>query len=59
MSLNINQTAANQGAGIDVASIVDQLIYTEQATERIWQQEKITHPLGSDRSLCRHDRGLF
>jgi len=40
-SLNLNQSSS-QGSGIDVTAIVDQLIYAEQAPERIWQQEKIT-----------------
>ena len=38
--MNINQTAATQGTGIDVTSIVDQIIYSEQASERIWQQQQ-------------------
>jgi flagellar hook-associated protein 2 len=40
-AISLNQTAANQGAGIDVSSIVDQIIFAEQAPERIWQQQQI------------------
>jgi len=39
-NLNMNQTSATQGTGIDVTSIVDQIIYSEQASERIWQQQQ-------------------
>jgi flagellar hook-associated protein 2 len=41
-NLNINQTSANQGTGIDVTSVVDQIIYSEQAPERIWQQQQVS-----------------
>jgi len=41
-SLNLNQSSASSGTGIDVTAVVDQLIYAEQAPERIWQQEQIT-----------------
>jgi len=41
-NLNINQSSASQGTGIDVTAVVDQIIYAEQAPERIWQQEQIT-----------------
>jgi flagellar hook-associated protein 2 len=40
-SLNLNQSTASQGAGIDVTSVVDQIIYSEQAPERIWQQQQL------------------
>ena len=39
--INLSQTSATQGAGIDVTSIVDQIIFTEQAPERIWQQQQL------------------
>src|SRR6266849_960964 len=39
--INLNQTSASQGAGIDVTSVVDQIIFAEQAPERIWQQQQI------------------
>lgn len=41
VNLNINQSSANQGSGIDVTSVVDQIIYAEQAPERIWQQQQL------------------
>jgi flagellar hook-associated protein 2 len=41
-NLNLSQSSASSGTGIDVGSIVDQLIYAEQAPERIWQQQKLT-----------------
>jgi flagellar hook-associated protein 2 len=40
-AISLNQTTASQGAGIDVSSIVDQIIFAEQAPERIWQQQQI------------------
>lgn len=40
MSINLSQTSASQGTGIDVTSVVDQLIYADQAPERIWQQQQ-------------------
>lgn len=40
MGINFNQASASQGTGIDVTSVVDQLIYAEQAPERIWQQQQ-------------------
>jgi flagellar hook-associated protein 2 len=40
-AISFNQTTASQGAGIDVSSIVDQIIFAEQAPERIWQQQQI------------------
>ena len=40
MGINLSQTSASQGTGIDVTSVVDQLIYTDQAPERIWQQQQ-------------------
>lgn len=40
VNLNINQSSASQGAGIDVTSVVDQIIYAEQAPERLWQQQQ-------------------
>jgi len=41
-SLNLNQSTASSGTGIDVTAIVDQLIYADQAPERIWQQQQVT-----------------
>jgi hypothetical protein len=32
-AISLNQTTASQGAGIDVSSIVDQIIFAEQAPE--------------------------
>lgn len=39
VNLNVNQSS--QGTGIDVTSVVDQIIFAEQAPERIWQQHQI------------------
>jgi flagellar hook-associated protein 2 len=39
--INLNQNSSSQGTGIDVTSIVDQIIFTEQAPERIWQQQQL------------------
>jgi flagellar hook-associated protein 2 len=41
VNLNVNQSTVNQGTGIDVTSVVDQIIYAEQAPERIWQQQQL------------------
>ena len=41
INLNVNQGSASQGTGIDVTSVVDQIIYAEQAPERIWQQQQL------------------
>jgi len=40
-NISLNQTTSTQGTGIDVSSIVDQIIFAEQAPERIWQQQQI------------------
>ncbi|MFY9561107.1 MAG: flagellar filament capping protein FliD [Terriglobales bacterium] len=40
-SVNLSQSTATQGTGIDVTSVVDQIIFAEQAPERIWQQQQI------------------
>jgi flagellar hook-associated protein 2 len=40
-SLNgLSLSSASQGAGIDVTSVVDQIISSEQAPERLWQQQQ-------------------
>ena len=39
--INLSQNSSSQGTGIDVTSIVDQIIFTEQAPERIWQQQQL------------------
>jgi flagellar hook-associated protein 2 len=39
-SINLNATSATQGTGIDVTSVVDQILYAERAPERLWQQEQ-------------------
>jgi flagellar hook-associated protein 2 len=39
VNLNVNQS--NAGTGIDVTSVVDQIIYAEQAPERIWQMQQL------------------
>jgi flagellar hook-associated protein 2 len=41
VNLNVNQSTASQGTGIDVTSVVDQIIFAEQAPERIWQQQQL------------------
>lgn len=41
-SISLNTTTASSGSGIDVTSVVDQIIYAEQAPERIWQQQQAT-----------------
>lgn len=41
VNLNVNQSSAGQGTGIDVTAIVDQIIYAEQAQERAWQQQQL------------------
>jgi flagellar hook-associated protein 2 len=41
VNLNVNQSTASQGTGIDVTSIVDQIIFSEQAPERLWQQQQL------------------
>jgi flagellar hook-associated protein 2 len=40
-NISLNQTNTSQGTGIDVSSIVDQIIFAEQGPERIWQQQQI------------------
>lgn len=39
VNLNVNQS--NQGTGIDVTSVVDQIIFAEQAPERLWQKQQL------------------
>ena len=39
-SINLSQSSATSGTGIDVTSIVDQIIYAERAPERLWQQQQ-------------------
>src|SRR5215470_4363987 len=39
-SINLNATSATQGTGIDVTSVVDQILYAERAPERLWQQQQ-------------------
>ncbi len=40
-NLSLSQSSSSQGTGIDVSSVVDQIIFAEQAPERIWQQQQI------------------
>ncbi len=40
-SINLNTTSATQGTGIDVTSVVDQILYAERAPERLWQQQQV------------------
>jgi len=39
-TINLNTTTATNGAGIDVTSVVDQILYAERAPERLWQQQQ-------------------
>jgi len=41
-TINLNTTTASSGTGIDVSSVVDQILYTERAPERLWQQQQTT-----------------
>ena len=42
MSVNLNITpgSTNTGSGIDVTAVVDQILYSERAPERIWQSQQ-------------------
>jgi len=39
-SINLSQSSATSGTGIDVTSVVDQILTAERAPERIWQQQQ-------------------
>jgi len=39
-NINLSPTSATSGTGIDVTSIVDQILTAERAPERIWQQQQ-------------------
>jgi flagellar hook-associated protein 2 len=39
-SINLSTTSSTQGTGIDVNSVVDQILYAERAPERLWQQQQ-------------------
>lgn len=39
VSINLNSTNASSGVGIDVTSVVDQILYTDRANERLWQSQ--------------------
>jgi flagellar hook-associated protein 2 len=41
-NLGISQSSANSGTGIDVTSVVDQIIYADRSPERIWQAQQQT-----------------
>lgn len=40
ISLNLNNSNVSSGAGIDVASVVEQILYAERAPERLWQLQQ-------------------
>jgi len=44
MSVNLNITpgSTSTGSGIDVTAVVDQILYSERAPERIWQSQQST-----------------
>ena len=40
ISLNLNPTSASSGTGIDVTAVVNQILDSERAPEKIWQQQQ-------------------
>jgi flagellar hook-associated protein 2 len=41
-SINLSPTAATSGSGIDVTSVVNQILDAERGPEKIWQQQQAT-----------------
>ena len=42
ITLNITPGSSNTGSGIDVTSVVDQILNAERASERLWQSQQAT-----------------
>jgi len=38
--ISLNTNTVNPGSGIDVTAVVDRIISSEQAPERVWQQHR-------------------
>ena len=41
-NLNLNQSNATSGNGIDVTAVVNQILYADRAPEKLWQQQQST-----------------